>query len=147
MNLFKWNPLQELEHLQSQLGSIFHHRSLRPESENLAPAEWAPLVNIAEDEKEYTITAELPEVKRDDVKVTAEDGVLRITGERKLEKEEKNKKFHRIERSYGSFERSFALPDGIKKDAVTADFKDGVLNVHVPKAEMTKPRSVDIQVG
>jgi HSP20 family protein len=139
MNLSKWNPLRELEHLQS--------RSPRVEPETLTPAEWAPLVDIAEDEKEFTITAELPEVKREDVKVTAEDGVLRITGERKLAKDEINKKFHRNERSYGAFERSFALPDRIKKDAVTADFKDGVLKVHVPKAEMVKPRSVDTQAG
>jgi HSP20 family protein len=148
MNLLtKWNPLRELEQLQSQLGSIFSRRPLRADGENLAIAEWAPLVDIAEDEKEFTITAELPDVKREDVKITAEDGMLRITGERKFEKEEKNKKFHRIERSFGSFERSFTLPEGIKKDAIAAEYKDGVLKVRVPKAEVAKPKSVDIKVG
>jgi HSP20 family protein len=148
MNLLtKWNPLRDLEQLQSRIGSVFGRSSLRADGENLANVEWAPVVDIAEDEKEFTITAELPDVKREDVKITAEEGMLRITGERKFEKEEKNKKFHRIERSYGSFERCFTLPDGIKKDAVTAEYKDGMLKVHVPKTEVTKPKSVEIKVG
>lgn len=145
MNLLtKWNPLRELDQLQNRL---FGRGSLRADGESLSNAEWAPLVDITEDEKEFTITAELPEVKREDVKVTADDGVLRITGERKFEKEEKNKKIHRIERSYGSFERCFTLPDGTKTNAVTAEYKDGMLKVHVPKSEVLKPKSVEVKIG
>ena len=91
--------------------------------------------------------AELPEVKREDVKVTVEKGMLRITGERKLEKEEKDKKYHRIERAYGSFERTFVLPEDAKADAVAAEFKEGVLKVHLPKSEQAKPKSLEIKVS
>lgn len=110
-------------------------------------SEWTPLVDITEDEKEYLIKAELPEVKKEDVKVTVEDGVLTITGERKFEKEEKDKKYHRIERAYGSFMRSFTLPDTAAGDKVSAEFKDGVLKVHLPKSPEAKPKSIDVKVG
>ena len=105
--------MRELEDFQSRILSAFNTTSSRRGNgqESLAAAEWMPLVDIAEDDKEYLITAELPEVKKEDVKVTMENGVLTVTGERKFEKEEKNKKYHRVERSYGSFARSFALPD------------------------------------
>jgi hypothetical protein len=99
------------------------------------------LVDITEDDKEYLIKAELPEVKKEDVKVTVENGTLTITGERKFEKEEKGKKYHRMERAYGSFMRSFTLPEGAAGDKVSADFKDGVLKVHLPKSAEAKPKS------
>ena len=145
--LLKWSPFRELDDLQSRLGSLFGRSTLRTAGENITTTEWAPLVDVTEDDKEFLITAELPDVKREDVKVTAEDGTLRITGERKLEKEEKGKKFHRIERSYGSFERSFTLPAGTKPEALTAEYKDGVLKVHLPKAEVAKPRAIEVKVG
>jgi len=110
-------------------------------------AEWAPRVDISEDDKEWLVKADLPEMKKEDVKVTVENGVLTITGERKFEKEEKNKKFHRIERSYGNFYRSFTLPDGADPDKVSAGFKDGVLNVHLPKSEKAKPKAVEVKVA
>jgi HSP20 family protein len=109
-------------------------------------SEWTPLVDITEDEKEYLIKAELPEVKKEDVKVTVENGVLTMTGERKFEKEQKDKKYHRIERSYGSFMRSFSLPDAAAGDKVSAEFKDGVLKVHLPKSPEAKPKSIDVKV-
>ena len=89
-------------------------------------------VDVVEDDKEFLIKAELPEMKREDVKVSVEDGVLTVSGERKFEKEDKSKKYHRIEREYGSFVRSFTLPAGTSGEKVTADFKDGVLKVHLP---------------
>ena len=108
--------------------------------------EWTPLVDVTEDEKEYVIKTELPEVKKEDVKVTVEDGTLRITGERKLEKEEEGKRYHRIERAYGSFERSFMLPEGTQPDKLTADYKDGVLKVHLPKSVEVKPKPLEVKV-
>ena len=104
--LTRWNQLKELEALRHGLGSLFSRSPVHlPEGqeEQIAVPEWAPLVDISEDDKEYLIKAELPEVKKEDVKVTAEEGTLTITGERKFEKEEKGKKYHRVERAYGSF--------------------------------------------
>ncbi len=101
---------------------------------------------MTEDEKEYLIKAELPEMKKEDVKVTMEDGALRITGERKFEKEENGKKYHRVERAYGTFERTFVLPEGTTPDKLTADYKDGVLKVHLPKTEVAKPKPVEVKV-
>ena len=108
--LTKWNPFRELEEIQSRLSSLFGRTTKGLGEETMTVSEWAPLVDITEDEKEYLIKAELPEVKKEDVKVTVENGTLSITGERKFEKEEKGKKYHRVERAYGSFMRSFILP-------------------------------------
>jgi HSP20 family protein len=129
---------------------MYGRAPLRKDSEKeeaMTVAEWAPLVDIVEDEKEYLIKAELPEVKREDVKVSVEEGVLTVSGERKFEKEEKGKKYHRIERAYGCYARSFTLPDDADPSKVTAEFKDGVLKVHLPKSEKAKPKSVEIKVA
>jgi HSP20 family protein len=114
--------------------------------EAMTVADWAPTVDITEDDKEYLIKAEIPEVDKKDVKVTVQEGVLTLQGERKQEKEEKGKKFHRIERSYGSFVRSFALPDDVSEDKLKAEFKDGMLLVHLPKAEKPKPKAIEVKV-
>ena len=148
--LISWNQLREMEALRHGLGSLLNRSPAQwPEGqeEPLAVAEWSPLVDISEDDKEYLIKAELPEVKKEDVKVTAEDGTLTIMGERKFEKAEKNKKYHRVERAYGSFGRSFSLPDDASPAKVTADFKDGVLKVHLAKDEKAKPQQVKINVS
>jgi HSP20 family protein len=146
--LAKWNPFRELEEIQNRLGSMFPRTAVRGlGQEAMTVSEWTPLVDITEDEKEYLIKAELPEVNKEDVKVTVENGTLTITGERKFEKEEKGKKYHRIERAYGSFVRSFTLPESAAGDKVSADFKDGVLKVHLPKSAEAKPKSIDVKVG
>src|SRR3989442_14329189 len=122
--LTRWDPLKEMEELQTRLSGLFGRARARRgngEQESITVAEWAPLVDIIEDDKEYLIKAELPEVKKEDVKVAVENGVLTISGERKFEKEEKNKKYHRVERGYGSFVRSFTLPDVADADRVSAD--------------------------
>jgi HSP20 family protein len=115
--------------------------------EALTVAQWTPLVDITEDEKEYLIKAELPEMKKEDVRLTVENDVLAISGERKFEKEEKGRKYHRVERAYGSFVRSFSLPEDADGSKVTADFKDGVLQVHLPKSVKAKPKAIEIKVG
>ena len=145
--LAKWNPFRELEDIQNRLSSLFGRTPLRGLGEEaMTVSEWTPLVDIAEDDKEYLIKAELPEVKKEDVKVTVENGVLTITGERKFEKEEKGKKYHRVERAYGSFMRSFTLPEGAAGDKISAEFKDGVLKVHLAKSAEAKPKSIDVKV-
>jgi len=151
MNAFtRWNQLKEMEALRQGLGGLLSRSPVqRPEGQEelTAVAEWAPLVDISEDDQEYLIKAELPEVKKEDVKVTAEDGTLTIMGERKFEKEEKNKKYHRVERAYGSFGRSFSLPDDASPAKVSAEFKDGVLTVHLAKDEKAKPQQIEVKVA
>ena len=148
--LTRWNQMRQLEALQHGLGSLLSRSPAQwPEGqeEPMAVAEWAPLVDISEDDREYRIKVELPEVKKEDVKVTAEAGTLTIMGERKFEKEEKGRKFHRVERAYGSFGRSFSLPDDASPAKVTAEFKDGVLTVHLVKDEKAKPQHVEVKVA
>jgi Molecular chaperone (small heat shock protein) len=107
----------------------------------------APLVDIAEDEKEYLLKVELPEVQKDDVKVTVESGTLTISGERKVEKEQKGRKFHRVERFYGRFERNFSIPEDAEAGDVKAEFKDGVLRVHLAKSEKARPKQIEVKVS
>lgn len=148
--LTTWDPFKELNELENRLSTIFGRAPVRKNGEKdeaMTVAQWAPLVDITEDDKEYLIKAELPEVKKDDFKVTVQDGILTITGERKSEKEEKGKKYHRTEWAYGSFSRSFTLPDDADAEQVAGDFKDGVLKVHVPKSEKAKPKKIEVKVG
>lgn len=148
--LVRWDPFKELEEMEKRIAALFGRAPLRKngdKQEALTVAEWAPLVDISEDEKEYLIKAELPEVKKENVKVSVQDDVLTIAGERKSEKEEKGKKYHRIERAYGSFLRSFTLPEDADGAKVSAAFKDGVLTVHLPKSEKAKPKSIEVTVG
>ena len=148
--LKRWHQQKAMEAWQHALGSLFSRSPAQwPEGqeEPMAVAEWAPLVDISEDDQEYLIKAELPEVKKEDVKVTAEEGTLTIMGERKFEKEEKGKKYHRVERSYGSFVRNFSLPDDASPAKVSAEFKDGVLSVHLAKTQKAKPTHIEVKVA
>lgn len=149
--LTPWDPFKELDELQNRLATLFGRAPVRQRAagadEIMAPADWAPLVDIVENDKEYLIKVELPEVKKDDVRVTVDNGVLTISGERKLEKEEGGRKYRRIERAYGHFARSFGLPDNADPAKVSATFKDGVLEVHVGKAEQAKPKQIEIRVS
>ncbi|MDK2744469.1 MAG: Hsp20/alpha crystallin family protein [Nitrospira sp.] len=149
MALVRWDPFRELEEVSDRLNRLFARPTERTSNgkETMIVADWTPSVDISETEGEYQIKAEIPDVKKEDVKITLEDGVLTIQGERKHEKEEKGKKFHRIERSYGSFARTFALPDVIEVDQVKAEFKDGVLSLHLPKSEKAKPKAIEVKVA
>ncbi len=146
----RWDPFKELEDMQSRLNTMFGRAPVRKggdKEEALTVAEWAPLVDITEDDKEYLIKAELPDVKKEDIKLTVDEDVLTITGERKYEKEEKGKKYHRVERAYGSFMRSFTLPEDADGSKVSAECKDGLLKVHLPKSEKAKPKSIEVKVN
>jgi len=148
--LTRFEPLREMEDFQNRLSTLFGRPLRRPDGhgrEEITLADWTPLADITEDEKEYLIKAELPEVKKEDVKVTVENGVLTITGERKFEKEEKKRKYHRVERGYGTFMRSFSLPDDADANKVKAEFKNGVLTVRLPKSEHAKPRQIEVNVA
>jgi HSP20 family protein len=142
--------LKELEEMEKRLSSYFGHAPATiggDKKEAITVTEWSPLVDITEDDKEYLVKAEIPEMKKEDIKVNVHEDVLTITGERKYEKEEKGKKYHRVERSYGSFMRSFTLPEDADGSKVSAEYKDGVLKVHLPKSEKAKPKAVEVKIA
>lgn len=149
MNLIKWDPFKELEDVSNRLNRLFGRSENRAESSQsmLTVADWSPSVDISETDDAYLIKGEIPGVKKEDVKVTVQDGMLTIQGERRMEKEEKNKKFHRVECSYGNFVRSFRMPDDADEEKVKAEFKDGMLNISLPKSEKAKKRSINVSVS
>lgn len=149
MNLVKWDPFRELEDISNSLNRFFGRPLARTGADvgMLAEADWAPRVDITETDTAYLVKADIPGVNKEDVKVTIEAGMLSIRGERKQEKEEKGKKLHRIERSYGSFLRSFRLPDDADESAVKAEFKDGMLSVTVNKSAKAESKVKEISVS
>ena len=149
-SITRWDPFRELDDLQDRLSTMFGRAPVKKEGdkrEALTVAEWAPLVDIVEDDKNYVIKAELPGIKKEEIKVGVQDDVLTISGTRHHEKEEKDKKIHRIERAYGSFMRSFTIPEDSDGEKVSAEFKDGILRVHLPKTEKVKPKQIEVKVG
>lgn len=148
--LVRWNPFREMEEMQNRMSALFGPDPLRivdpNREERLSATDWLPPVDITEDDKEYLIKADLPEMKREDVHVTFEEGVLTITGERKTEKEEKNRRFHRIEREHGRFLRSFSLPENADATKIVAEFKEGVLLLRLPKNEKVRPKVVEVKI-
>jgi HSP20 family protein len=144
MNLVRWDPFQESEAFFNRLmpGRVIRWPSL----ENVQKTDWTPSANISETENEYVIRAELPAIKKEDVQVMIDNGVITIKGERKQQKEEKNEKYHRVESFYGNFERSFSLPDDVNTDSIKCDSKEGILTVHIPKAAQKKSKPLQITV-
>lgn len=147
--LVKWNPFRELDELQNRFGTFFGAFPKRMGNGNggtLTVPDWSPLVDITEDDQEYLVKTDLPEMKKEDVKIVVENGILTISGERKTEKEEKTKKYHRVERSFGNFERTFTMPEDTDAGKTKAEFKDGVLRVHLPKNPAAQPKKIDVKV-
>ncbi len=142
------NPWKELEDMERRLAAYFRQplKTDKGEKEAIKVSQWSPLVDISEDDKEYVVKAELPGFKKEDVKLSVEDHVVSISGERKFEKEEKGERYHRIERAYGHFMRSFALPEDADAGKVSAEYKDGVLTVHIPKSAKAQPKSIEVKV-
>ncbi len=136
---FEGFPFSNLRLFEDTLNRLFDQpSSARP---------WSPSVDIAENENELTLTADLPGVKMEDLEIKIEESVLTLSGSRKFENEEKKGNYHRIERAYGSFHRAFSLPDTVDAEKVKAHFDNGVLKVALPKKEVAKPRSIKINVG
>jgi HSP20 family protein len=148
MSLIRWDPFVEVDTLFDRLsgGHLPRWPYLALQGNGGKKPQWAPSADISETDKEYMIRAELPAVKKEDVQVTLDDGVITIKGERKQSKDDKNEKFHRVESFYGSFERSFSLPDNVNPDAIRCESKDGVLSVHIPKSEVSKQKPKQIAV-
>jgi len=145
--LSAWSPFRDLVSMQREVGRLFDGLFSDVEANGNYAASWSPRADVSEDSESYVIKAELPGVIKNDVKITLHENVLTITGEKKQEKEEKDRNFHRIERSYGSFERSFSLPNGVKTEKIDAAYKDGVLTVTLPKVEAAKPKEIEVKVA
>jgi HSP20 family protein len=144
MSLLRWDPFGEMYRM---LGQMNPSRMGRPPGAEGGQGAWLPSTDISESEKEFTIRVALPAVKKDDLHVIVDSGMLTIKGERKQQQQEKTEKFHRVESFYGSFERSFALPENVNEDAITSESRDGVLSIHIPKAQkqQAKPKEVSVQ--
>jgi len=140
MNLMRFDPYREIATLQDRLSRVFGPTERRDES----LAAWAPPVDIAEEKDRILITAELPGFREDEISIQTENGMLTLSGERTLEKETSEKAYHRVERSYGQFVRSFSLPNNVDRERIQARFTNGLLQIELPKREDAKPRTIKI---
>ncbi len=147
MALIRWtDPFRDIAVLQDRMNRLFGDflESSHPREEGRETGIWIPNVDIYETKDAVCVRAELPGVDKDAVHVEVKEGVLSLRGERKFEKEVKEESYHRIERSYGTFHRSFSLPSSVDAEKVTARMKDGVLEVDLPKKEQAKPKQINI---
>lgn len=145
MTLVKREPMREIEDIFDRYTRAMGW-PLTQGQEMVTKGDWAPRVDISETEKELLIQAEIPDVRKEDVKVMVEDGILEIRGERKAHREEKDRTFHRVERFYGSFYRSFALPDNVDETKIKATFKEGMLDLTIPKVAQPKRKGIEVKL-
>lgn len=148
----RWNPIRELEDIVQN-----YHRMMTPSrmqglvnepgKEAMAHAEWMPAVDISETEQAYLVKAEIADVKKEDIKLSVHEHVLKLSGERRLEKQDNGPRHHRIERVYGAFARRFTLPEDADETKLAAEYRDGVLNVTIPKMDQIQPRAIDIKIS
>ena len=144
MNLAIWDPFREMEALVDRYNRSARKPLLKFDDKSFEIGDWMPVVDISETEDAFVVKAELPGVDKDDVKVKVENGILTIRGEKKAELEDK--KNHRVECTYGSFVRSFTLPQTIKSDSINAEYKNGILNLTIPKSEEVKPKEIEVKI-
>lgn len=145
MTLVKWDPWREIEDMFDRYTRAIG-RPRNDRQQVSGDVDWSPRVDIHETDNEFVISAEIPGISKKDVKVDVDDDILTISGERKQESDEKGKNYHRIERRYGSFRRSFTLPDNADKDKIKASFKDGILNLSIPKAPKPEAKAIEIKI-
>lgn len=141
-SMSRWNPTPSVT--REPFYRLFETLFNQDQGEDLGTRTWAPPVDVCETEEAYVVKAELPGMSRDDLDITLENNVLRLSGERKFDRDEKKENYHRIERSYGAFSRAFALPTQVDAERVQAAFQDGVLTITVPKAAQARPRKINI---
>ena len=142
------DTLRDLQHMSDRIDRLLASRNVPSagRDEAMALVDWAPAIDVMETNEEFQIRAELPGVEKKDVKLSVENGVLLISGHREQEKEEKGKRYHKIERAYGNFARSFTVPETVDAEKVTAEFKNGLLTVRLPKSEKARPKSIEVKV-
>jgi len=148
MSIIRWTPFQDLAAVQDRMNRLFNEFHNRQDDDVMTRGAWVPLVDIFENgNRELVIKAELPAMSREDIDVTVENQTLSIRGEKKFNHEVKDEQYHRVERTYGSFSRSFTLPSTVDVSKVAADYKDGVLTVTLPLREEAKPKQVKVEVA
>jgi HSP20 family protein len=145
-SLKRVDPFQELMGLQDRMNQIFRGNFSGYSNEDIASGAWSPAVDIYETPEAIQMTFEVPGVNQQDIRVNMENNLLTVTGERKLEHEDKREGYHRVERSYGAFSRSFTLPSTIDPNQVNATFEQGLLRLTLPKRPETQPRAIEIKV-
>jgi HSP20 family protein len=150
MALVRWKPFRDMVSIQDEMNRLFDDFFGGVPSRfvgDWSSSEWTPSVDISETKDEIVVRAEVPGMKKDDIKITLQDNVLTLTGERKQEKKEKETNYYRMERAYGSFVRSFNLPTVVQADQIKASYKDGILSITLPKAEEVKPKQIPIEIN
>ncbi|OGL41167.1 MAG: molecular chaperone [Candidatus Schekmanbacteria bacterium RIFCSPHIGHO2_02_FULL_38_11] len=149
MAIVRWDPFKDLSAIQDRINRLFDEslsRSKFFDKEGIASGFWSPAVDIYETESDIVLKAELPEIDQKDIHINIENNVLTLKGERKLEKETKEENYHRIERSYGSFSRSFNFPNAVEVEKIKAQYKDGVLKINMPKKAEKKTKKIDVEI-
>jgi len=147
MTIVRWTPFRSMLDIQDEMNRLFDSfRNRGTDESGSGQLTWGPSVDIAENDDEILVHAEIPGMKKEDIKIIIQDNVLTLKGEKKQETEDKKKNFHRIERTFGAFERSFSLPSAVQVDKIKAGYKDGILSIVLPKAEEAKPKQIDIAV-
>ncbi|RMG60853.1 MAG: Hsp20/alpha crystallin family protein [Calditrichaeota bacterium] len=151
MALVPWTPMRELQNIQEEMNRLmerfFGPSLVETTGELTFTGNWYPMVDVTETKDELIVTAELPGMKKEDIHISYRDGLLTIEGERKQEFEEKDVNFHRVERRYGRFSRTFQLPVPINENKINAVYKDGVLTIHLPKAEEAKAKEIPVKTS
>jgi HSP20 family protein len=146
MRVIKWEPCRDVDDVFDRFVAETLRRWPRQAAEGQAALDWAPAADVSETEAEYLIKADLPEVRKEDVSITVQDGVLTLSGERRQEVRAENEKVHRVERAYGSFARRFALPENADEQSIRAESRDGVILIHIPKQKVVQPQPRQIEI-
>ncbi|MGB7622356.1 MAG: Hsp20/alpha crystallin family protein [Terriglobia bacterium] len=149
MAIVRWEPFRDLITLQERMNRLFDERfgRMRTTEESLDSGSWSPAVDIYETEQDIVLKAELPEIREKDIDIRLENNTLTLKGERKFEKETQEENYHRLERSYGTFSRSFTLPATVDQEKINAEYKDGVLKITLPKKAETKPKQIKVNIN
>ena len=148
MSLIRWSPFAEMENFLNPAGTRLYGRFprlFRGDNGDVT-FEWSPSADISETDKEYLVRAELPGVKKENLRVSVDNGLITIEGSRQQQREDKNERFHSVECCYGNFSRTFSLPERVKVDAIRSEFREGILTVHIPRDEaQSKPQRINVQ--
>ncbi|GAA6133808.1 Hsp20/alpha crystallin family protein [Oceaniserpentilla sp. 4NH20-0058] len=142
MKLSTWDPFAEMDAVLSR----YRPQVSKANTEAMKQADWYPSVDVSESDENFHVHADLPGVKKEDMSISVNEGVLTVSGKRESRHEETNNKLHRVERSYGSFTRSFTLPDNVNAKSINASFEEGVLNIDIPKSNEEKPKRIQVDI-
>ncbi|MEJ2366956.1 MAG: Hsp20/alpha crystallin family protein [Acidobacteriota bacterium] len=144
MALMRWSPMREIVGMQDQMNRLMRD-FFGQGAEEMEYGNWIPAADLKEEENQFTVSLEVPGMKKEDIEINMENNVLTVRGERKFQSESQKENYHRIERAYGKFSRSFSMPTHVNSDAIAASYKDGMLEIVIPKAEESKPKRIAIK--